>query len=89
MKWPATALLLLAACSGKQPTVIDGSSAAAFEQTTQAARRDLPDAERLNYDAALKDPPGARFGDTPTQREVLARQVYDGMTARQVLEAGG
>jgi hypothetical protein len=86
MRAVAAALLFLAACGGRQPTVIDGSSPDAFERTTQAARRDLPDAERLAYDAALKDPPGARFGDTPMQKDALARQAYNGMTARQVVD---
>ena len=86
MKAIAAALLLLAACGGKQPTVIDGSSPEAFERTTEAARRDLPDAERLDYDAALKSPPGTRYGDTPAERDALAREVYNGMTARQVVD---
>jgi hypothetical protein len=86
MKLWAAALLLLAACGAKQPTVIDGSSPEAFERTTEAARRDLPDAERLDYDAALKSPPGTRYGDTPAERDALAREVYNGMTARQVVD---
>ena len=49
------ALALLAACS-KAPTVIDGTSPAAFEKTTEKARRDLSIKDRLAYDAALRNP---------------------------------
>lgn len=87
MKPWLAALLLLTACGGGQPTVIDGSTAASFEATTAQARRDLPDADRLDYDAALKKPPGSRFGQTAMERDALARQEYDGMTARQVVDA--
>ena len=89
MKAAIAAILLLAACGGGQPTIIDGSSKDAFERTSAAARRDLPDADRLGYDAALKNPPGKRYGDTETEVEALARQVYDGMTAEEVIETGG
>ena len=88
MKLWLAAPLLLAGCGGGQPTVIDGSTAASFEQTTEAARRDLPDADRLAYDAALKSPPGSRFGHKAMERDALARQEYHGMTARQVVDAG-
>ena len=77
---------MLAACGARQPTVIDGSSEASFERTTELARRDLPDADRLDYDAALKKPPGTRYGDTEASTAALARQTYDGMTARQVVD---
>jgi hypothetical protein len=86
MRSVAAALLLLAACGAKQPTVIDGSTAQAFEVTSQAARRDLPDADRLAYDRAIKNPPGKSFGDSEAEVAALARQVYDGMTARQVVD---
>jgi len=86
MKLWGAALLLVAACGGKQPTVIDGSSPDAFERTTQAARRDLPDAERLDYDAALKSPPGTRYGLSQIEKDELARQEYHGLTARQVVD---
>ena len=85
----AALLLFAAACGNSQPTVIDGSTIEAFTETTAQARRDLPDADRLNYDAALKSPPGKRFGDTEPEIDALARQTYNGMTAREVLETGG
>ena len=88
MKAAGAALLLLAACGGGQPAIIDGSSKETFERTAAAARRDLPDADRLGYDAALKTPPGARYGDTQMEKDELARQMYHGMTASQVVDAG-
>ena len=79
------ALGLMFGCSN-DPIVIDGSSPENFARTAEQARRDIPDAERLRYDAALKSPPGTRYGDTPAERDALARQVYDGMTAREVVD---
>ena len=59
MKAAAAALIMLAAaCGNKEPTVIDGSSADAFAETAAQARRDIPDADRLDFDTALKNPPG-------------------------------
>ena len=88
MRAAVAALLLLAACGGGDPTIIDGTSREAFERTAAAARRDLPDADRLAYDAALKNPPGARYGDTQAEKDALARQSYHGMTASQVVDEG-
>ena len=76
------ALLIATACS-KAPTVIDGSSAAAFEKSTEKARRDLPIKERLLFDAALKNPGGRRYGNNDVQE--LAREAYNGMTATDVV----
>jgi len=76
------ALALFAACS-KAPTVIDGTSRAAFEKTTQKARRDLSIKDRLAYDAALRNPGGRRYGQNDI--EALARQSYNGMTADDVV----
>jgi hypothetical protein len=75
-------LAVLAACS-KAPTVIDGSSPAAFEKSTEKARRDLPIKERLLFDAALKNPGGRRYGNNDLQG--LARESYNGMTAVDVV----
>ena len=76
------ALALLAACS-KAPTVIDGTSPAAFEKTTEKARRDLSIKDRLAFDAALRNPGGRRYGQNDI--EALARQSYHGMTANDVV----
>lgn len=82
-------LVLLVAACGQEPTVIDGSTAEAFAETTAQARRDLPDADRLDFDSALKNPPGKRYGDTNSEIEALARELYDGKTARQVVDDFG
>lgn len=76
------ALAILAACS-KAPTVIDGSSPAAFVKTTEKARRDLPIKERLTFDAALHNPGGLRFGNKDPDEQ--AREAYHGMTAFDVV----
>ena len=81
----AALLLFAAACGNNRPTVIDGSSPAAFERSAAEARRDIPDADRLVYDTALMNPPGKRYGDKRAETEALARLVYDGMTGAQVV----
>ena len=87
MRAAAAALIMLAAaCGNKEPTVIDGSSKEAFVRTTEQARRDIPDADRLDYDTALKNPPGKSFGDSEAEVAELARQTYNGMTAEQVID---
>ena len=75
-------LLLLAACEDRPPTVIDGSTQARFEETTKQARRDLPDADRLLFDRALKTIGGRRHSANPA---TLARVTFDGMTAAEVV----
>ena len=87
MKAGAAALIMLAAaCGNKEPTIIDGSSKESFVRTTEQARRDIPDADRLDYDTALKNPPGKSFGDSEAEVTELARQTYNGMTAEQVID---
>ena len=73
---------LLAACS-KPPTIIDGSSPQAFEQTTEKARRDLPIKERLVFDTALRNPGGRRYGNRDV--DAMAREAFHGMTAFDVV----
>jgi hypothetical protein len=79
----AAMLLLLAACGKQQPVVIDGSSAQAFERTTAEARRQLPDADRLLFDRALRTIGGRRLSERDPA--ALARVTFDGMTAAQVV----
>ena len=81
----ALLLVLAAACGDKEPTVIDGSSPEAFERTTAQARREIPDRDRLKFDAALKRVPGSRYGDSEAEMEALARETYNCMTAEQVV----
>ena len=84
MKAAAAALaLLLAACADEAQVVIDGSSPQAFERTTAAARRQLPDAQRLIFDQALRSIGGRRHAERDPA--ALARITFDGMTARQVV----
>ena len=78
----ASALLVLAACTKPEPTVIDGSSPQAFERTTARARREIPDADRLAFDRALRAVGGRRHSADP---EALARVTFDGMTAAEVV----
>jgi len=80
----AALLFLLAGCGDKPPTIIDGSSQEAFERTTAEARRDLPDADRIVYDRALRTVGGRHHGHPDP--EALARVTFDGMTAAQVVE---
>lgn len=83
MKAAAALLLLLAACGTQQPAVIDGSSRQAFERTTAEARRQLPDADRLLFDRAMRTIGGRRHAERDPA--ALARTTFDGMTARQVV----
>jgi hypothetical protein len=73
----------LAGCSEAAPTRIDGSSPEAFARTTTAARRDLPVADRLMFDAAIATMPSRRYADHDPQAK--ARVAFDGMTAADVV----
>ena len=77
------AALALAACAEREPTVIDGSSPEAFERTVAQARRDIPDADRLVFDRAVRTIGGRRHAARDPQ--ALARVTFDGMTAEQIV----
>lgn len=84
MKRLVTALLiLLAACGRSEPVVIDGSTKERFDTTVAAARRDIPDADRLIFDRAIRSVQGRRHANSDP--EALARVTFDGMTAEQVV----
>ena len=84
MRWgPALLLALLAGCGPREPTVIDGSSPEAFERTTEQARREIPDGDRLYFDRALRTVGGRLHSARDPDR--LARVTFDGMTAEQVV----
>ncbi|HEU5284952.1 MAG TPA: DUF6694 family lipoprotein [Sphingomicrobium sp.] len=84
MKAVAAGLLLfLAACGNERPVAIDGSSAEAFERSAAEARRQLPDAERLLFDRAIRTVGGRRHSERDPG--ALARVTFDGMTAREVV----
>ena len=76
-------LLLSASCSGERPTVVDGSSEQSFERTVKEARRDLPDADRLTFDKAIKTVGGRRFAERDPN--ALARTTFNGMTAAEIV----
>jgi hypothetical protein len=76
-------LLLVAGCGQQKPVVIDGSSRESFERTTAEARRQLPDADRLVFDRALRTVGGRRMA--APDEAALARVTFDGMTAHQVV----
>jgi hypothetical protein len=78
----AIAMCLAAACA-KEPTVIDGTSQAAYEKTTEEARRDLSIKDRLTFDAALNTVGGRRYADKDP--DATARQIFNGMTAEDVV----
>ena len=75
--------VLLMGCGSQEPVVIDGSSPEAFERTTAQARRQLPDAERLLFDRAIRTVGGRRHAERDPA--ALARVTFDGMTAAQVV----
>ncbi len=75
--------LLLMGCGSQEPVVIDGTSPQAFERTTAEARRELPDADRLLFDRALRTIGGRRHAERDPA--ALARVTFDGMTAAQVV----
>ena len=79
----AALLLALAGCEAERPVVIDGSSQQSFEKTAAAARRQLPDADRLVFDRALRTIGGRRH--SVRDSDALARVTFDGMTAEQVV----
>jgi hypothetical protein len=74
---------LLAGCGTHEPTVIDGSSPEAFERTTKQARREIPDADRLVFDRALRTV-GGRW-HSARDADQRARVTFDGMTGADVV----
>ena len=75
-------LVLLTACGKAEPTVIDGSSPESFERTVKQARRDIPDADRLVFDRAIRTVGGRRHSADP---DSLARVTFDDMTGAEVV----
>jgi hypothetical protein len=79
----AALILLLAGCETKEPVRIDGSSKERFEETSSQARRDLPVADRIVFDRAIRTIGGRRHAERDP--EALARVTFDGMTAEEIV----
>jgi len=79
----AALMALLAACGAEPPVAIDGSSPEAFARSAAAARRQLPDADRILFDEALRTVGGRRHAARDV--EALARLTFDGMTAEEIV----
>ncbi len=75
-------VLALGACNS-EPARIDGSSPERFEETTAAARSDLPYADRLTFDRAIRTVGGRRHANR--EPDALARLTFDDMTAAEVV----
>jgi hypothetical protein len=85
-----TLCLSVAACGSNDdsPTVIDGSSQQAYEQSLSAAKRDLGPKDRLKFEAALTEFKAHMFAKAGTRQEYgrLVRQGMDGLTAPAIVE---
>lgn len=83
------AFILLSACSlgSKEPTVIDGSSAAAFEQTLSDAKGELGPRDRIKFEAALAEFRAQMFAKAGTRQEYkrLVRRGMNGLTAALIV----
>ena len=83
MRSAAWLALLLSACAADAPTRLDGTSPQAFERSARQARQDLPVADRIVFDRALRTVGGRRHA--VRDAEALARTTFDGMTATQIV----
>lgn len=84
MRLAAAALALAcAACANDAPEVIDGSSRQSFESSSAEAREQLPAADRLVFDRALRTVGSRRHSERDA--EALARVTFDGMTGADVV----
>jgi hypothetical protein len=83
MKRAAAALALALLSCQEQPVVIDGSSQQAFERSAAEARRQIPDADRIVFDRALRTVGGRSHSSR--DQAALARVTFDGMTGAEVV----
>ena len=85
----ALAPLFVAGCGmgAGAPTVIDGSSAEAFERTVAAARADLGPRDRIKFEAALTAVRGRQFAAAGDRVEYnrRIRETLDGQTAPEIV----
>ena len=63
--------------------MVDGSSPEAFERSVAEARRDLPDADRMTFDKAIRTVGGRRHAERDP--DALARVTFNGMTAADIV----
>jgi hypothetical protein len=75
--------IALAGCENTEPVRIDGSTPEKFEETSWQARRDLPVADRIVFDRAIRTVGGRRHA--VRDPEALARTTFDGMTAAEIV----
>lgn len=78
------ALLALAACSAEPAVILDGTSPERFERSVERARHQLPEADKLAFDRALRTAGSRRLSERDAQ--ALARTTFHGMTAAAVVE---
>jgi hypothetical protein len=80
-----SACFLLSACGfgSDTPTVIDGSSAEAFDRTLSEAKADLGPRDRLKFEGALSEFKARTFAKADSRKDYqrLLRQGLDGLTA--------
>jgi hypothetical protein len=85
-----SACLLATACGvgDSAPTVIDGSSAATFDQTLSAAKADLGPKDRVKFEAALSEFKARAFAKADSRQEyqMLLRKGLNGLTAPRIVD---
>lgn len=82
------ACMLVAACGGANgPTVIDGSSQAAYEESLKQARRDVGPGDRIKLAAAITEFQTQMFAkaDNRSEYQRLVREGMDGLTAPAIV----
>lgn len=80
----ALACLLAAGCGDAGgPTVIDGSSQTAFEESLKEARGDVGPGDRVKLEAAISEHRARMFAKADDRQEYqrLVREGMDGLTA--------
>jgi hypothetical protein len=82
------ACTLVVACGGADdPTVIDGSSQAAYEATLKEARGDVGPRDRIKLEAAISEHQTRMFAKADDRQEYqkLVREGMDGLTAPAIV----
>ncbi|WP_129586214.1 hypothetical protein [Sphingomonas montana] len=84
-----SACLLVSACGfgADVPTVIDGSSAEAFDRTLSAAKADLGPRDRLKFEGALSEFKARTFAKADSRQDYQRklRAGLDGLTAPRIV----